>query len=78
MIATKLKTTNVRQPPRRQKAAKPAVARILSIYDGQECIGTVKVRDGTAAAYDARGKRLGSYVSVQAAQAAFNIKKRGV
>jgi hypothetical protein len=61
----------VRQPASRRKAAKPAVARVLSVYDGQECIGTVKVRDGTAAAYDARGKRLGSYVSVQAAQAAF-------
>jgi hypothetical protein len=71
MSATKLKTTNVRQPASRRKAAKPAVARVLSVYDGQECVGTVKVRDGAVVAYDARGKRLGSYVSVQAAQAAF-------
>jgi hypothetical protein len=75
MSARKLKVANVRQPPSRQKAAKPAAARILSIYDGQHFIGTVKVRDGAVVAYDAKGKRLGSFSSVQAAQAAFKQKQ---
>jgi hypothetical protein len=45
--------------------------RELCIYDGQECIGTIKVaEDGTARAFDAHGKRLGSFPSLQAASAA--------
>jgi hypothetical protein len=73
MSARKLETANVRQPPSRRKAAKPAMARVLSIYDGQNFIGTVKVGadGGRVVAYDADGKRLGSFASVQAATLAF-------
>jgi hypothetical protein len=73
--ARELKPASVRQAASRRKAAKPAMARILSVYDGRECVGTVKVRDGAAVAYDAKGKRLGSFSSVQAAQAAFKQKQ---
>lgn len=45
--------------------------RELSIYDGQDCIGTIKVADdGKATAFDQRGKRLGSFPSFEAASAA--------
>jgi hypothetical protein len=47
--------------------------RELSLYDGQECLGTIKVaEDGTARAFDARGKRLGSFPSLKAASAALD------
>jgi hypothetical protein len=42
--------------------------RELSLYDGQECLGTIKVaEDGKARAFDAHGKRLGSFPSLKAA-----------
>jgi hypothetical protein len=72
MSARKLKTANVRQPASRRKAAKPAVARVLSIYDGQESVGTVKVTSsGEAVAYDPGGKSLGRFPSIEVATAAF-------
>jgi hypothetical protein len=46
--------------------------REVAVYDGQNLVGTVKVAsDGKAVAYDARGKRLGSFPTFQAASAAF-------
>jgi hypothetical protein len=45
-----------------------ARTRELSVYDGQEYIGTIKLReDGEAIAFDQRGKRLGSFPSLKAA-----------
>jgi hypothetical protein len=50
-----------------------ARTRELSVYDGQEFVGTVKVNeDGTARAFDRDGKRIGSYPSFAAASAALN------
>jgi hypothetical protein len=49
--------------------------RELAVYDGQECIGKIKVaEDGKAVAFDPNGKRLGSFLSVKAASAAFNSR----
>jgi hypothetical protein len=49
--------------------------RELSLYDGQELIGTIKVADdGKAVAFDWRGKRLGSFPSLKAASAAFDSR----
>jgi hypothetical protein len=51
--------------------------RELSLYDGQECLGIIKVaEDGTARAFDPRGKRLGSFPSLKAASAALATDKR--
>jgi hypothetical protein len=70
MTARKIKDANVRQPASRQKAAKPAMARSLSVYDGTD--RTVKIgADGGIVAHNASGKRIGSFASVQAATAAF-------
>jgi hypothetical protein len=46
--------------------------RELAVYDGQECLGTIKVGAGKAIAFDPRGKRLGSFPSLKAASAAFD------
>jgi hypothetical protein len=47
--------------------------RELSLYDGQDLVGTIKVAgDGTARAFDPRGKRLGSFPSLKAATASFD------
>jgi hypothetical protein len=47
--------------------------RELAVYDGSECMGTIKVaEDVKAVAFDKRGKRLGRFPSVEAASAAFN------
>jgi hypothetical protein len=47
--------------------------RELSVYDGQECLGKIKVaEDGKAVAFDPSGKRLGRYPSFKAATAAFD------
>jgi hypothetical protein len=49
--------------------------RKLSLYDGQELVGTIKVaEDGTAVAFDPGGKRVGSFPSLKAASAAFNSR----
>jgi hypothetical protein len=49
-------------------------ARELSLYDGQDLIGTIKVAvGGKAIAFDPRGKRLGSFPSLKAASAAFDL-----
>jgi hypothetical protein len=46
-------------------------SRELAIYDGQDCLGTIKVaEDGTARVFDPRGKRLGLFPSFEAASAA--------
>jgi hypothetical protein len=55
--------------PRKQQ---PAQASLLAIYDGQNCLGTIRVGvRGDAVAYDANGKRIGAFASAQAATAAF-------
>jgi hypothetical protein len=47
--------------------------RELSVYNGQDCIGTIKVADdGTARAFDRNGKRVGSFPSLKAASAALD------
>ena len=47
--------------------------RELSLYDGQDLIGTIKVAvGGKVIAFDSRGKRLGSFTSLKAASAAFD------
>lgn len=47
--------------------------RELAIYDGQECIGTIKVADdGKAVAFDRRSKRVGKFPSFEAARAALD------
>ena len=47
--------------------------RELSVYDGQECVGKIKVADdGEAVAFDRCGKRLGTFPTIKAAFAAFN------
>ena len=52
-----------------------ARTRELSVYDGQEFIGTVKVsEDGKARAFDRDGKRLGSYPSFEAASVALSAR----
>jgi hypothetical protein len=49
--------------------------RELSVYDGQELVGTVKVsKDGKARAFDRDGKRIGSFASFEAASAALNAR----
>lgn len=59
---------------RPKRAAKPGTARSLAIYDGHDCIGTIEeLTDGQALAFDANGKRLGSFPSVKAASAAFSV-----
>lgn len=51
--------------------------RELSLYDGQEWLGTIKVADdGTVRAFDPRGKRLGSFPSLKAASAALSAIER--
>jgi hypothetical protein len=46
--------------------------RELTVYDGQNQVGTIKVADdGKARAFDVRGKRLGSFPSLTGAYAAF-------
>jgi hypothetical protein len=43
-------------------------ARELAVYDGQECIGMIKLADGgEAVAFDQHGKRRGSFPSFKAA-----------
>ena len=52
-----------------------AHTRELSVYDGQEFVGTVKVSDdGKARAFDRDGKRIGSFPSFEAASAALNVR----
>jgi hypothetical protein len=56
----------------KSRRAKPAQASLLAVYDGRDCLGTVKVGPrGDAVAYDASGKRIGSFASEQAAMVAF-------
>jgi hypothetical protein len=56
----------------KKRRGRPAQASLLAVYDGRDCVGTVKVGTrGDAVAYDASGKRIGSLVSEQAAMVAF-------
>jgi hypothetical protein len=68
-------TPGAKAPRRRnrQRAKSNSDApRRLSIYDGQNCIGAIEVADdGTARAFDRRGKILGAFPSIKAATAAF-------
>jgi hypothetical protein len=51
--------------------------RELFVYDGQECLGTIKVaEDGKAVAFDQRGKRVGSFPSLKIASAALGPTER--
>jgi hypothetical protein len=59
------------QPISKKPAAKPT-ASMVSVYDGQTYLGSVRVGGhGDAVAYDADGKRIGSFPSERAAMAAF-------
>ena len=50
------------------RTARSRPRRELAIYDGQDLVGTVKVADtGNATAYNADGKRVGVFTSLQAA-----------
>ena len=50
--------------------------RELAVYDGQECIGAIKVaEDGNHVAFDPSGKRLGSFPSLKAASAALPVER---
>jgi hypothetical protein len=61
-------------PPKivpKSRRAKPAQAALLAVYDGRDCLGTVKVGTrGDAVAYDADGKRIGNFSSAATAVAA--------
>ncbi len=47
--------------------------RELAVYDGRDCIGTIKVAaDGQAVAFDRDGKRLGKFPTYTAASAVFD------
>jgi hypothetical protein len=51
---------------------KRAKSREVAVYDGQECIGTIKIGDeGQTRAFDARCKHLGLFPTLTAAYAAF-------
>jgi hypothetical protein len=55
----------------KSRRAKPARASLLAVYDGQDCVGTVRVGvRGDAVAYGADGKRIGSFSSSATAAAA--------
>jgi hypothetical protein len=48
--------------------SREAIKRVLSVYDGQDCVGTIKVAgDGEARAFDQCGKRVGKFQSVKEA-----------
>src|SRR5262249_45345494 len=62
---------------RRRRQAKKRTsrnpARELFFYEGQICLGVVKIAGtGRTVAYDARGKRLGQFISLEAAASAFH------
>jgi hypothetical protein len=58
--------------PANKRRTKSATGSLLSLYDGQDCVGTIKVGPrGKVVAYDAKGKRIGSFRSLQDARAAF-------
>jgi hypothetical protein len=59
------------QTARKVRPAKPAQASLLAVYDGQNCVGTIRVGPrGDAVAHDAKGKRIGSFSSATSAAAA--------
>ena len=61
----------MRKKKHRTKTA--AGDREVSLYDGQNFIGTIKESaDGTTEAFDLRGKRLGTFELLKAATAAFD------
>lgn len=75
---TKIKSS---QRPTKRRARSKVVARKspsrqrreVAIYDGLVLLGTVKIDTaGKSTAYDARGKRLGLFPTLQAASAAFD------
>jgi hypothetical protein len=70
LSASSIKPTAM-QPASKKRDAKPT-ASIVSVYDGQTYLGSVRVGGhGDAVAYDADGKRIGSFPSERAAMAAF-------
>jgi hypothetical protein len=55
----------------KKRRGRPAQASLLAVYDGQDCVGTVRVGvRGDAVAYGADGKRIGSFSSAAMAAAA--------
>jgi hypothetical protein len=57
----------------KKRPTESAQASLLTIYDGQTCLGSIRVGvRGDAVAYSVDGKRIGSFPSEQAALAAFN------
>jgi hypothetical protein len=54
------------------KAKLVGVVRRLSVYDGSERLGRIEIsKDGAARAFDARGRRLGTFPNFKAAADAF-------
>jgi hypothetical protein len=62
-----------RRSAKRGRAPTKLCKREVSIYDGVNLLGTIKIAaDGKSTAYNAHGKRLGLFSSFHAASAAFN------
>jgi hypothetical protein len=62
-----------RRTTKRGRASAKTCRREVAIYDGQNLVGTVKIADiGKATAYDANGKRLGVFATLEAASAALD------
>jgi hypothetical protein len=60
------------QTAQKKRPTKPAQASLLAIYDGQTCLGSIRVGvRGDARAYDVNGKRMGAFASVKAATEVF-------
>jgi hypothetical protein len=49
-------------------------ARELSIYAGRDCVGMLIVRNGRVDAFDAQGRRLGTFENIEAATEAITGK----
>jgi hypothetical protein len=61
-----------RRPTKSQRGATKPCRREVSLYDGVDWIGTIKIAaDDKSVAYDTRGKRLGAFPNFEAASAAF-------
>ena len=65
--------TRLSQRPTKNRPNSKATRREVSVYDGVNLLGTIKIAaDGKSTAYNPRGKPLGSYPTFQAASAAFD------
>jgi hypothetical protein len=69
-------TVAKKAPPRRGRRAKPTCRREVAVYDGQDFLGSVKIADNVTA-YDPDGKRVGVFVSLEAATAGLDKLRVG-